>query len=144
MGTVTGRLGYSWDRTLLYGKAGVAFEDSSTSVNCIFGPTGQVQLLAGGVPIPGQFRSCFNQAGVVTAAYSTPSYTRVGYTLGFGTEFDLGHNWSAKTEYDFLSFGSHTARASDGTSVLTDKSYVSQVKVGVNYKFTPGAVVAKY
>jgi opacity protein-like surface antigen len=43
-----------------------------------------------------------------------------------------------------MSFGSHTARASDGTSVLTDKSYVNQVKVGVNYKFTPGAVVAKY
>jgi opacity protein-like surface antigen len=68
----------------------------------------------------------------------------VGWTLGFGTEFDLGKNWSAKSEYDFLSFGRHTALASDGTTYLTDKSYVSQVKVGVNYKFTPGAVVAKY
>jgi opacity protein-like surface antigen len=143
MGTVTGRLGYSWDRTLFYGKAGVAFEDSSTSVNCIFGPTGQVPLLINGVP-NGQFRSCFNQAGVVTGAFSTPNYTRVGYTLGFGTEFDLGRNWSAKTEYDFLSFGSHTARANDGTTFMTDKAWVSQVKVGVNYKFTPGALVAKY
>lgn len=144
MATLTGRLGYAWDRTLLYVKGGVAFEDSSTTVNCIFGPTGQIPLLAGGVPIPGQFRSCFNQAGVVTGAYSTPWYTRVGGTIGFGTEFDLGHNWSAKSEYDFMAFDRHTALATDNTSQLTDKAWVSQVKVGVNYKFAPTALVAKY
>jgi opacity protein-like surface antigen len=144
MGTVTGRVGYSLGRTLFYGQGGVAFEDSSTTVSCIFGPTAGIQLLNAGVPLPGQFRTCNNQAGAVTAGFSTPNYTRVGWTLGFGTEFDLGHNWSAKTEYDFLSFGSHTALATDGTTSLTDKSYVSQVKIGVNYKFTPGVVVAKY
>ena len=37
----------------------------------------------------------------------------------------------------------HTAVATDGT-VMTDKSWVSEVKIGVNYKFTPGMVVAKY
>jgi opacity protein-like surface antigen len=63
---------------------------------------------------------------------------------GFGSEFDLGKNWSAKTEYDFLSFGRHTALATDGTTFLTDKSYVSQVKVGLNYRFAPALVVAKY
>jgi hypothetical protein len=40
--------------------------------------------------------------------------------------------------------GRHTALATDGTTLLTDRSWVSQVKVGVNYKFTPGVVVAKY
>ena len=143
MGTLTGRLGYAWDRTLFYVKGGVAFEDSSTSVNCIFGPTAQLPLLTAGVP-NGNFRSCVNQAGAVTAAYSTPWYTRVGGTVGFGTEFDLGHNWSAKSEYDFMAFDRHTALATDNTSQLTDKAWVSQVKVGVNYKFTPGTVVAKY
>jgi hypothetical protein len=29
-------------------------------------------------------------------------------------------------------------------SRLTDKSYISQVKIGVNYRFSPGVVVAKY
>ena len=77
------------------------------------------------------------------AAFSTPWYTRTGWTLGYGTEFDLGKNWSAKAEWDYLSFGRHTAVATDGT-VMTDKSWVSQVKIGVNYKFTPGMVVAKY
>jgi hypothetical protein len=46
---------------------------------------------------------------------------------------------------DYLSFGRHTALATDGTTFLTDKSWISQVKIGVNYKFSgPGAVVAKY
>jgi opacity protein-like surface antigen len=143
MATITGRVGYAWNRTLLYVKGGAAFEDSSTSVNCIYGPTASVPLIdTNGAPAGA--RTCRNQAGAIIANYSTPYYTRVGYTLGFGTEFDLGHNWSAKTEYDFLSFGRHTALASDGTSLLTDKAWVSQVKVGVNYKFTPGALVAKY
>jgi opacity protein-like surface antigen len=133
MATVTGRVGYSWGRTLFYGKGGVALEDSSTTVNCIFGPTANL----GGM-------SCLNQAGANVAGLSTPWYTRVGWTLGYGTEFDLGKNWSAKAEYDYLSFGRHTALATDGTTFLTDKSWVSQVKIGVNYKFTPGVVVAKY
>jgi opacity protein-like surface antigen len=139
MATATGRVGYAWGRTLYYVKGGAAFEDSSTSVGCIYGPTGQTPL----VPGPG-FRSCLNQAGAVTAGFNTANYTRVGWTLGYGTEFDLGRNWSAKAEYDYLSFGRHTALATDGTTFLTDKSYVSQVKVGVNYRFSPTALVAKY
>jgi opacity protein-like surface antigen len=133
MATLTGKLGYSWGRTLFYAKGGAAFEDSHTTVACDFGPTGVLLGFA-----------CRNQALAITSGFSTPTYTRVGWTAGFGTEFDLGKNWSAKSEYDFLSFGRHTALASDGTTYLTDKSYISQVKVGVNYKFTPGAVVAKY
>ena len=144
LATVTGKVGYAWNRTLFYGKGGVAFEDGSTSVNCIFGPTAQAQLLAGGIPIPGAFRSCINQAGLVTAGYGTSNYTRVGWTLGYGTEFDLGQNWSAKAEYNYTSFGRRTALASDGTSLMTDKSSNSQVKIGVNYRFGPTAVVAKY
>jgi len=133
MATATGRVGYSWGRTLFYGKGGVAFEDSSTTVNCIYGPAAGLAN-----------KLCLNPAGVNIAGFSTPWYTRVGWTVGYGTEFDLGKNWSAKAEYDYLSFGRHTALATDGTTFLTDKSWVSQVKIGVNYKFTPGLVVAKY
>ncbi len=133
MATATARVGYAWDRTLFYVKGGAAFEDSSTTVACIYGPSGRN---AGS--------SCLNQASVVTGGFSTPSYTRVGWTVGYGTEFDLGKNWSAKAEYDYLSFERHTALASDGTTFLTDKSHVSQVKVGVNYRFGPTAVVARY
>jgi outer membrane autotransporter protein len=137
MATATGRVGYAWGRTLFYVKGGVALEDSSTSVTCIYGPTGFSIINIGP-------RSCLNQAGVLSPGFNTANYTRVGGTVGFGTEFDLGRNWSAKTEYDYLSFGRHMALATDGTTFLTDKSYISQVKVGLNYKFTPGVVVAKY
>jgi outer membrane autotransporter protein len=137
MATATARLGYAWNRTLFYVKGGAAFEDSSTTVSCIYGPTGSA------VTASGFTRSCLNPAGVVTGAFSTPWYTRTGWTIGYGTEFDLGKNWSAKAEYDYLRFGTHTAIATDGT-VVTDKDWVSQVKVGVNYKFSPAALVAKY
>ena len=141
MGTATAKLGYSWSRTLFYAKGGAAFEDSSTTVACSFGPT----AINGLVGAPAPQKACVNQAGVVTAGFSTPTYTRVGWTIGFGTEFDLGKNWSAKAEYDYLSFDRHTARATDGTTFLTDRSDISQVKVGVNYRFSgPMTVVAKY
>jgi opacity protein-like surface antigen len=136
MATATGRVGYTFGRTLFYAKGGAAFEDSTVSVNC-FNP-GFAGAPATSIPTP-----CFNQAGAPTNGFSTSS-TRVGWTLGFGTEFDLGKNWSAKTEYDYLSFGSHTATATDGTTIITDKSYISQVKVGLNYRFSADTVVAKY
>lgn len=133
MATATARLGYSLNRTLIYAKGGAAFEDSSTTVNCVFGPT--ATLLA---------FNCRNQALAIKSGFSTPGYTRAGWTIGYGAEFDLGKNWSAKAEYDYLSFGSHTALANDGTTVLTDKSWISQVKIGVNYRFMPTAIAAKY
>ena len=64
---------------------------------------------------------------------------------GYGTEFDLGGNWSAKAEYDYIDFGSRTALATDGITVLRDSGAISQVKIGVNYRFSgPAAVVARY
>jgi outer membrane autotransporter protein len=131
-GTLTGRLGYAWGRTLFYGKGGVAFEDSATTMTCIFGPTGTAGA-----------RACLNPALALTGQFGTSYYTRVGGVVGYGTEFDLGKNWSAKAEYDYLFFGRHSATANDGT-VVTDKAWSSQVKVGVNYRFAPTAVIAKY
>jgi hypothetical protein len=58
-----------------------------------------------------------NQANVVTNGFST-SGKLTGWTVGFGAEFDLGRNWSAKAEHDYIDFGSRTALASDGTTVL--------------------------
>jgi opacity protein-like surface antigen len=133
MATVAGRVGYSWGRTLFYGKGGAAIEDSSTTVKCDYAVPGQNGI-----------NPCLNQARHETSGFSTPSYTRVGWTLGFGTEFDLGKNWSAKAEYDVLSFGRHTALASDGATLLTDRSDISQVKLGLNYRFAPGGVGPKY
>ena len=80
---------------------------------------------------------------MITNGFST-SGNLTGWTLGFGAEFDLGKNWSAKAEYDYIDFGSRTALATDGTTFLRTATTVSEVKVGVNYRFGPGAVLAKY
>ena len=133
--TATARVGYSYNRTLYYVRGGGAWEDSTVSANCILGPTGTT--------ITGS-RACNNQAGALQTNITTGDRTRTGWVIGFGTEFDLGKNWSAKTEYNYIDFGRHTALASDGVSTLTDRTSTSQVKVGVNYRFGPGAVVAKY
>jgi opacity protein-like surface antigen len=141
MATATGRVGYAMGRTLFYVKGGAAFEDSTITTTC-FSPGVNFNPAIN----PGGPAVCSNQAGTVFPSGSGfgTSRTRVGWTLGYGTEFDLGKNWSAKAEYDYLSFGRHTALASDGTTVMTDRSDISQVKVGLNYRFVPGAVVAKY
>ena len=139
MATATARVGYALGRTLFYGKGGAAFENSRVSATC-FNPQGPA------LQPPAAPTFCFNQAGVVFAdgtGFGTSS-TRVGWTIGYGTEFDLGQNWSAKAEYDYISFGSHTALASDGTTTIRDRADISQVKVGLNYRFGPTAVVAKY
>ena len=123
-GTVASRVGYSFNRTLLYAKGGVAFAESATSVNCIFGPTGAAS----------DFRECLTPSWSRSGSFRTPHSVRVGYTAGLGAEFDLGRNWSVKSEYDVLSFGHHNSSTDDGDTIITDKLWINQVKVGLNYK----------
>ncbi len=133
MASATGRLGYAWDRSLLYVKGGAAFINETVSANCIVGPFN----------VPGNGRNCNNQAGALFNSIST-SDNRVGWTVGVGGEFALTANWSAKAEYNYMDFGSRTALASDGTTFLTSRTDMQVTKVGLNYRFGPGTVVAKF
>ncbi|THD59371.1 MAG: autotransporter outer membrane beta-barrel domain-containing protein [Bradyrhizobium sp.] len=136
MATAAARVGYAWGRTLFYVKGGAAWADDTANVSCIFGPVN-------GTLGPGN-SACLNQANALTNGFST-SGNRSGWLIGYGTEFDLGHNWSAKAEYDYIAFGARTALANDGVSLVRDSGSFSQVKIGVNYRFSgPAAVVAKY
>jgi opacity protein-like surface antigen len=138
MATAAVRLGYTWDRTLFYVKAGGAWADDTVNVSCIFGP------FNGLVTAFGVLGPCRNQLGAVTNGFSTSGH-RAGWMIGYGTEFDLGKNWSAKAEYDYIDFGSRTALATDGATTLRDSGSLSQVKIGVNYRFSgPAALVARY
>jgi opacity protein-like surface antigen len=131
MATVAARVGYSWGRTLYYVKAGGAWADDGVRTSCIFGP------------LSGPAGPCVNAAGLPSTGFSSSGH-RSGWLVGYGTEFDLGKNWSAKAEYDYIDLGSRTALTNDGVSTLRDSGAISQVKVGVNYRFSPAAVVAKY
>jgi opacity protein-like surface antigen len=136
MVTAAARVGYAWEHTLFYVKAGGAWADDNVNVSCIFGPLN-------GTFGPGN-SACVNRVVALTNGFSTSGH-RSGWLLGYGTEFDLGRNWSAKAEYDYIAFGARTALATDGVTTLRDGGAISQVKIGVNYRFSgPGAVIAKY
>ena len=131
--TATARVGYTYERTLFYVKGGGAWTNTSVNAGCIIDPALNQQ----------NAQHCNNTAGVLTNGFSASS-SRAGWTIGYGTEFDLGRNWSAKAEYDYIDFGRKTLVATDG-SLFSDHPTTSQVKIGVNYRFSgPSAVVAKY
>jgi len=127
--TATARVGYAYERTLYYVKAGAAFTESRFNAGCI-------------TNAPGGNPPCNNVAGVAVNSFGASS-SRTGWTIGYGAEFDLGRNWSARAEYDYIDFGRKTNLASDGT-VVSDHPTTSQAKIGLNYRFAPGVVVAKY
>jgi outer membrane immunogenic protein len=118
LGSVTGRIGYTWGPGLLYVKGGYAYADNSES------------LTLGGVPIAFNFNNDHNN----------------GYTVGAGLEYMFAPNWSAKVEYQYYNFGSPTfvnpvALAPFGS--FRDDEHT--VKVGVNYRFNwASPVVARY
>jgi outer membrane immunogenic protein len=118
LGSVTGRLGYTWGPALLYAKGGYAFSDNNES------------LALAGVPV----------------AFAFDSSHRDGYTVGAGLEYMFARNWSAKLEYQFYDFGSSrfiapAALVSFGSLRTEDHT----VKAGLNYRFNLGGpVVATY
>ena len=138
IGTAAGRVGYTWDRALFYVKAGAAWTDETVSVGCILGPINP-RLFDGSI-----VRACRNPAEVVFNGYDL-SASRTGWLIGYGAEFALTPNWSAKAEYKYIDFGSQGYTASDG-SRLTSDLQVSTVTIGVNYRFSlwSSPIVAKY
>lgn len=123
MGTLTGRLGVAvgaQGRTLIYGKAGAAFESSQLNAQPNFT----------GLLLP-------------SSANNGPKF---GWTVGAGIEHALIGNWSVKAEYDYLAFGDTrftvpVSAFNPAAPVLVasvNPSSVSQdihqFKIGVNYK----------
>ncbi|MGA7073072.1 outer membrane protein [Bradyrhizobium sp.] len=119
LGSVTGRIGYTWGPGLLYVKGGYAFADNNESL--------------------------VNGAGAPLAFGFSGDHSN-GYTIGAGLEYMLTQNWSAKIEYQYYNFGSSSFTAPAALvpfgSFRTDDHVV---KAGINYRFNwGGPVVAKY
>ena len=110
------RLGFVWDRVLVYAKAGGAWTEERFAITCNLGPTGP----------------CFNGAG---AAYTTirGRDDRLGWTIGYGTEFAFSQRWSAKAEVNYIDFGSRNVRGTDGLAYNVGLQGLTG-KIGVNYK----------
>jgi outer membrane autotransporter protein len=128
--SVAGRAGYLFGpRTLAYVKGGVAFGKETWSATCNYGPLNGT--------VAGTVQACTNPAGAFLNNISA-SDIRVGGLIGYGVEFALTQNWSAKGEWDWMDFGSKTLIASDGTAFTAKQWSVAEVKVGLNYHFNTG------
>ncbi len=115
LGSVTGRIGYTWGPGLLYVKGGYAYSDNDESVTFAGAPIG----------------------------FATTDDHRNGYTVGAGLEYMFAPSWSAKVEYQYYNFGSSSFSAPVGLvpfgSFTTDDH---TVKAGLNYRFNWGAPMA--
>ena len=127
LAAVTGQLGYAWERALFYVKGGAAWTDEQFAATC---------------NNPGGHLYCANPSGAALNGL-TASVNRSGWVLGYGVEFALTRNWSAKAETDYVSFGDTTVSASDG-SALNVGMHLWETTVGFNYRFNVGPVAAGY
>jgi outer membrane immunogenic protein len=136
-GSIRGKLGFAWDRVLIYGTGGVAFGGFSSNL-----------FLNGLNP-------AFIQFPFANRFFSN---TRVGWTAGGGIQYAVTDNWWVFAEYRYTNFGSFNNTLFNGFApggVLLGQSLVNgsrqirvnQVQVGFSYRFNllpPPPVVAKY
>jgi outer membrane immunogenic protein len=111
------KLGYAWDRFMIYGKGGGAFVGASNSSGTIGGATG--------------------------VGISGPS-TNSGWNAGVGFEYAFWGTWSVKAEYDYVRLGSATytvatlpGNAFSGDAITANNRVINIAMVGLNYKFGP-------
>jgi outer membrane immunogenic protein len=112
--TLTGRAGYAVDHWLFYAKGGVAWASSKYSVTGTFNG-------GAGLGLPFDFEGLS---------------LRTGWTAGGGVEWAFADDWSARLEYGYYDFGTHTATLNDavnGPGPLSFKTTMQTVKLGVNF-----------
>ena len=121
LGSITGRVGYTWGPGLVYVKGGYAYSDNNETVTAF------------GAPV----------------FFATDSDHKNGYTIGLGVEYMFAPNWSAKAEYMYYNFGD--ARFTAPLALVPTGSFTTDdhvIKAGVNYRFNlgnlGGPVVARY
>ena len=118
LGSITGRLGYSWGPALFYAKGGYAYSSHSET------------LTLGGAPI----------------AFTLDRNHRDGYTVGAGVEYLFTPNWSAKAEYQYYNFGK--SRFVAPAPLVPFGSFSNDehtLKAGLNYRFNwASPMVARY
>jgi outer membrane immunogenic protein len=115
--TATGKLGYAWDRVLLYGKGGGAWVGQSNSALTTTNPGGPFSI-------------------------SNASSTNWGWTAGVGVEWAFWGNWSARAEYDYVglnnqNFNVTNAAGAPVDTIAANNRNINMFTAGVNYKFGP-------
>jgi outer membrane immunogenic protein len=119
LGTVRGRVGYAFDRTLVYATGGLAYGEVKNGAD-FFGAAGQLQFTGHN------------------------SETKTGFTAGAGIEHAFAVNWTAKAEYLYYDLGRETVNVavvpgSGGAGTGYNTSFKNDghiIRAGLNYKFS--------
>jgi outer membrane immunogenic protein len=133
------RAGFTpWERVLIYGTAGVAWANFTSNTAVTFATAAN------------PFTAAFSGATHVGSV----STNQLGWVVGGGIEWALTNNWSVKAEYLYLRFDGFayasplvaaSAPFAPGYAWNTSITPHEQVaRIGVNYKFDWGPVVARY
>jgi outer membrane immunogenic protein len=128
-GTARGRIGYAWDRLMVYATGGLAYgEVKVEGTSTIRGTVG-----TGGLTAPFSVSKAIGH-----------SATNVGWTVGAGIEGALADHWTWRAEYLYMDLGSlddldavinPIATASGGQTITHTHFTDNIVRVGVNYRF---------
>jgi len=116
-GSVRGRLGFAFDRWMVFGTAGAAW---------------------------GSWETTYGISSVPFVTSSVSSHA--GWTAGAGVEYAFTNNWLARAEYRYTDLGRATfVSTAVNTSELGNRVTINDVRFGIAYKFGGGTpVVAKY
>lgn len=115
LGTVTARLGYAFDRALVYARGGFAWNRQTDSLN-------EVQF---------------------TDTILTQTGTNTGWTLGVGVEYALLPNLSVGLEYKHYAFGGSSAFGTTdpaplaGVNLAPANTRIDTVAMTLNWRFDP-------
>jgi outer membrane immunogenic protein len=113
LASITGRLGFAWDRWMLYGKGGVALVGDRYHAD----------------DVPGIY------------SYDGTD-NRLGWTAGAGVEWAFTPDWSVKLEYDYYGFGTKSVLMVDSVAGVNAPVNISQtiqlVTLGVNFHARSG------
>lgn len=107
LGTVRARVGYAFNKLLIFGTGGFAY--GSTKVN----------------------------VGVPTVVTVSNTISQTGYALGGGVEYAVDNNWSVKAEYLYVRFAKKALSNELGSYPFSAKAGETSnvLRLGVNYKF---------
>ena len=108
LATFRGRIGYAFDRVMIYGTSGMAVSQARV------------------IEQPG-----------VTEDQDKKLRTRIGWAVGAGAEMPINPVWTARIEYLYADLGSMTAAFPSGNSYQSTYD-IHTVRVGLNRQLKPG------
>jgi outer membrane immunogenic protein len=112
--TATGKLGYAWDRVLLYGKGGGAWVGANNP----------------GISVNG-----------APTTFTGSSSNNFGWTAGLGVEWAFYGNFSARAEWDYIRLQNQTFTVAAtggpfaGDAININNRSINMFTAGLNYKF---------